>query len=346
MRKDAGSSLFLLVLSLLLFSCNKRNYPTTNNYNFTASDAKPDYTSLNYWAAHPWKKNLSDSLPAALQGTWRTDSSVDVFFIHPTTLTDTNDPRNNATIDDAELNEKTDYSTILYQASVFNEHARIFSPRYRQAHIRSFFIPDSVAAPYFEIAYADIRNAFLYYLEHYNNGRPIIIAAHSQGTLHAGRLLKEFFENKPLQKKLVCAYLIGMPVATDYFTALPPCKDSTSTGCFVSWRTFRTGYEGTDYVKKENFKTIVINPLTWAADTTKAAATLNKGGVLKKFSKIVPKVVSAQVHHNILWACKPDVPGKFLFTAKNFHVGDINLFYMNIRYNVAARIRAYLSQQH
>jgi hypothetical protein len=45
-----------------------------------------------------------------------------------------------------------------------------------------------------------VKTAFLYYLQHYNNGRPIIIASHSQGATHGKRLLKEFFDGKELQK--------------------------------------------------------------------------------------------------------------------------------------------------
>ncbi len=48
--------------------------------------------------------------------------------------------------------------------------------------------PDTDSA--FEIAYADVKAAFEFYLKIYNNYRPIIIASHSQGTKHTGRLLK------------------------------------------------------------------------------------------------------------------------------------------------------------
>ena len=53
-------------------------------------------------------------------------------------------------------------------------------------------------------------------------------------------------------------------------------------------------------------------------------------------------VVDAKINDNILWSCKPDVFGKMFFTAKNFHIGDINLFYMNIRENVDVRIQSYM----
>lgn len=327
-----------------VISCSKKNYASKNEYQFKSATSLPDYGNLNYWAAHPWKKDMSDSVPGPLRVSYQQDSLADVFFIHPTTLTNYSDVRFNAEIDDAEINAKTDYSAILYQASVFNEKFRVFAPRYRQAHIKAFFINSEDSERAFEIAYADVKAAFVYFLQNYNNRRPIIIASHSQGTKHAGRLLKEFFENKPLQNQLVCAYIIGLPVAEDYFLALKPCTDSLSTGCFVSWRTFKSGSNEPDFISKENFKSVVINPLTWTNENTLAPALLNKGGVLKNFNNVVPDVVSAQIHNNILWSSKPNVPGKIFYTQKNYHIGDINLFYMNIRENAVARITAFLKK--
>jgi len=339
-------ALILLLSSLSFFiACSKKNYSSQPQYQFKSQSQKPDYSDLNYWAAHPWKKDLSDSVPKPLRDTYQQDSAADVFFIHPTTLTASDYPQWNADIDDAELSAKTDYSTILYQASVFNERCRVFAPRYRQAHIRSFFIADSISESYFDIAYEDIKAAFNYYLANFNNGRPIIIASHSQGTKHAARLLKEFFDGKPLKDQLVCAYIIGLSVPDDYFSKLSPCTDSLSTGCFVSWRTFKSGYTEPNFIAKESFKAIVINPLSWTSDTLFYSSAYNKGGVLKKFNKIVPRTVSAEVHHNILWTSKPNVAGKLFFTKKNYHIGDINLFYMNIRENISARITAYLKKK-
>lgn len=327
---------------IVLTSCSRKNYASQNTYQFKSDAKTPDYSKLDYWAAHPWKKDLSDSVPAELQKNYKQDSLADVFFIHPTTLTDYSNEIWNAAIDDAAINAKTDYSTILYQASVFNEKCRIFAPRYRQAHIKAFYIHGAASDSAFEIAYADVKAAFEFYLKNYNHNRPVIIASHSQGTKHAGRLLKEFFENKPLQNRLVCAYIIGMPVPETYFTILKPCKDSVSTGCFVSWRTFKNGSTEPQFIRDEKFKSIVINPLTWTNETGFVSSQQNKGGVLKNFNHVVPHVVSAQIHNNILWSSKPDVPGKILYTQKNYHIGDINLFYMNIRENAAARINAFL----
>ena len=185
------------------------------------------------------------------------------FFLYPTTLTDPGDPRWNADINDAAINAKTDYSPILYQASAFNGY-RVFSPRYRQAHVRSYFSADTThAQAAFDTAYEDIRTAFQYYLAHFNNGRPIVIASHSQGSTHAQRLLKEFFENSRLQKQLVVAYVLGMYIPPNQFTSLKMCNDSLQTGCICAWRTLKKNYEP-DFVVKEKGSCLINNPLTWS----------------------------------------------------------------------------------
>jgi hypothetical protein len=331
---------FLLFILITVTSCSKKNYSNLPVYQFKSETGKPDYNNLDYWAAHSWKRDLSDSVPKGLLKNYQKDSLVDVFFIHPTTMLDKNDTRWNAPIDDPIINAKTDYSTILYQASVFNEKCRVFAPRYRQAHIKSFFIEQNLAATYFNIAYDDVKTAFEYYLKNLNNGRPIIIASHSQGTLHAARLLKEYFEGKTLYNKLVAAYIPGLPVAENYFKYLEPCKDSTSTGCFVTWRTFKSGYTE-PYIAQEKFKAVVVNPITWTMDTTIVPYAKSKGGVLLNFNKIKPHLVKTQIHNNILWSSKPNIFGKFLYTQKNYHIGDYNLFYVDIKENIATRIGAF-----
>ena len=159
-----------------------------------------------------------------------------VFFLYPTTYTgQRGQDQWNAALDDKKLNKETDKTTILHQASIFNGAGRVFAPRYRQAHLHAYFSKKPASAKKaFDLAYSDVVAAFNYYLEHYNNGRPIIIAAHSQGTTHAGQLMRDNFDNQPLQQQLVVAYLVGMPVPTDYFQAISPCQKPDDTGCFVA----------------------------------------------------------------------------------------------------------------
>jgi len=337
---------YLISLSLFisLFSCAPKHISTPTNNQAKGSTGNADYSNINYWASHPWKKDAADNIPADIKNK-NTDSVADVFFIHPTTYTDITMPMGwNGDMNNELLNKKTDNSSILYQASVFNEQCRVFAPRYRQANLKAFYTTNKDDADKaFAIAYDDIKTAFEYYLKYNNGGKPIIIASHSQGTLHAGRLLKEFFEGKPLQKKLICAYIIGLPVFTSYFKELKPCSDSAATECFVSWRTFKEGYVP-EYVQEEKERAYVTNPLTWTLSESPAPANLNKGGILKDFDKVIPGLVHAQINKNILWVNKPQFFGDVFLTMKNYHIADFNLFYMNIRENVRTRIESYFNK--
>ena len=336
---------FIFLLPLLLAGCSANYHKFASHYTYTSPDGHPDYSIPDNWAAHPYKKDPSDSVPLPLQEGYQPDSSVDVFFIHPTTYTEKERSLGwNGAIDNADLNAKTDYSTILYQASIFNEAGRVFAPRYRQANLTSYYPGNATDSAYalaaFELAYQDVKAAFMYYLEHNNKGRPIMIAAHSQGTTHGKRLLKEFFEGTALQNRLVVAYLVGMPLEPDYFSLIKPCITPDQTGCFCGWRTYKEGFRP-DYVQKEKFVSVVTNPLTWDAGIPIAHRSLNKGSVLLNFNKVPDNTVGASVNNGVLWAGKPRFFGNLFYTSKNYHIGDMNFYYVNIRENAKRRVVAY-----
>ena len=331
--------IILIFLSFCVITgCTEKYHAFVEHYQFREKSMIPDYNKPVYWAAHPWKSDPSDSLPELLL-TDKNDSLVDVFFIHPTTYTGTRQEWN-ADINNAYINAKTDYSSILYQASVFNQHCRIFAPRYRQAHLSAFFTNNDETKAAFDTAYSDLKRAFEFYLNNYNNNRPIIIAGHSQGGLMTKRLLKEFFDGQPLQDKLVVAYIIGWPVPQNSFERIEICKDSLQTNCFGGWRTYKTDYVP-GYVKEEKIKSQVTNPLSWTTNSEPVDAKYNKGSVLKDFTKIIKNTTDAQIHEGVLWVSRPKFPGSVFYRSKNYHIGDINLFYMNLRENIEQRIFSY-----
>ena len=138
------------------------------------------------------EKDLADERPEG-DHVYGQDRPVDVFSAPYKLYRPQGNDQWNASFDDERTNKKTDEGTIHFQASAFNEAGFVYAPRYRQAHLHAYFTEDSLSARLaFDKAYADIRAAFLYYMDHFNQGRPIIIAAHSQGTTHAIRLLQEF----------------------------------------------------------------------------------------------------------------------------------------------------------
>lgn len=335
-KKFSYKSIGLAVVYILFFGLMRANAQTPT---------APNYNNIFYWAAHPYKKDRSDSVSKSLPKEAATDTTVDVFFIHPTSYTDIAKPFGlNGSVDDENLNNKTDDGSILYQASVFNNAARVFAPRYRQAHISCYYsfgnTTDSLAAMQaFMLAYNDVKTAFEFYLKHYNNGRPFVIASHSQGTTHAKFLLREFIDGKPLQKQFVAGYLVGMYLETNWFTTIKPCATPTSTNCICAWRTFKEDFLP-DYVVKEKQACVVTNPLSWDEKILDVNYKNNPGSLLKNF-KIKPALVDAKVAENVLWTIKPKIFGIGLVLKNNYHIADYNFYYRSIRKNVKDRIEAF-----
>ena len=305
----------------------------------------PDYSNADNWAALPDKKDNADAVPLADWSDVQGDAPVDVFYIHPTTYTGKAGQKEwNGSLEDAKLNTSTDDYPIRYQASIFNGVGKVYAPRYRQAHLNCFYThKTSDAVKALNLAYEDVSAAFQYYLDHFNHGRPFIIASHSQGTYHGKRLIHDFVDGKPLQRQFVVAYLAGLTVPADCFDHIQPCTTPDQTDCFCSWRTFREGY----VPKKLHFpdtNIVVTNPVTWNATALSSTPEDQLGGVLRDFKTLYPHLVGATVHEDMLWVNKPKFPGSFLLTTKNYHIADYNFFYADVRQNAQVRVKAYLGK--
>lgn len=335
--------LLLLTYGLLLVGCAvKPKYL----FQEELSPPAPDYALDKAWAALPDRLDLADCIPDSVNfSNEQATAMVDVFFLHPTTHTGKRGGKNwNGSLENKMLNLKTDESAIKYQSSIFNGVGRVYAPRYRQAHYHSYFTEDKRSAQAaLDLAYADVRAAFQYFLTHYNDGRPIILAGHSQGAQHAFALLKEFFDNKPLKDRLVVAYLVGMPIPKNGLSEIPVCQDANDTHCFCSWRSFKNGHIPKETPMGDGIG--VTNPLNWTTTDAYAPATLNQGGILRKFEGgLLPRLNDAVIHDGLLWVSKPDFAGSIFITFKNYHIADFNLFYANVRSNAAQRAQQFLSK--
>lgn len=344
MKKIITQTFLLIFCSILFCSCSKTYLSPIGEYKGDNTPSAPDYSDEKYWSALPGKDDMADVTPPGLTDNQAT-AAADVFFMYPTIyIGEKGEDQWNAPVDDPAFNERVDESTIKFQASIFNGAGKVYAPRYRQAHLNAYWAKDkAMAKKVFDLAYEDLKNAFEYYLENYNQGRPIIIASHSQGTTHGIRLVKDYFDGKPLQNQLIAAYLVGIPVAKDQYENISVCNSPKQTGCFCSWRTFRNGHIPDSDTSE---KIAVTNPLTWKTDNNLAPKTLNTGGVLRNINKIKKGLTDAQIvgDKGILWAKRPKFFGSIFFTTKNYHIADFNFYYRNVRENAIARTNAHLNK--
>jgi hypothetical protein len=306
--------------------------------------AAPDYSKEGNWAALPWRKDSADAVPLKEWNDVQDKAAVDIFFIHPTTYTGHPGEKDwNGSLDDEKLNVRTDKFPIRYQATVFNSVGKIYAPRYRQAHFDCFFTKKTAdAAKALALAYDDVSASFQYYLDHYNQGRPFIIASHSQGTWHAKQLIAEYIDGQPLQQQFVAGYLVGLTVPADLYKTITPCEKPDDTGCICSWRTFRENH----IPKKLHFadtNIVVTNPVTWDKSKPSSDQQEQLGAVLRDFYSVYPHLVHTSIYEDLLWINRPKFPWSFLLTTKNYHIADYNFFYADIRQNALLRVNAYFA---
>jgi hypothetical protein len=333
--------LLMMVGAALAFTASGQNISAT--FDEQERPAAPDYADEKYWSALPWRVDVANDVPSDEFVVNQETAPVDVFYIHPTTINSKYDIWN-AFLNDEEMNKKVDELPVRHQASIFNEKGKVFAPRYRQANYEAFLAlsnPSSQKA--LALAYSDVRAAFLHFLENWNEGRPFVIAAHSQGTFHAMKLLEEFVDTTGLRHRMVAAYLVGMPVKENQYKNIPPCENEFDTNCFLTWNT----------MKKKNFPkfydeyydgVVCHNPLSWeCTEYDYCSKDYHLGGVPRDFRKMFRRSIGAQVVGGVLWVDGVKLPGIPLSTlVKNWHIGDYNLFYVNIRNNFAVRVKEFL----
>ena len=327
---------FTLLLLVFLVGC-KSSYQTVN-FEKQNIPAAPNYANESSWAVLPTKypASLKKYASANIE-----DLKADVFYVYPTLLMDKKDVRWNAPIDDVVQNNSIVNTAVKNQASPFATSGKIYVPIYRQAHIKSYDLYAKGGKEAFEIAYADVKKAFAYYLKNYNNNRPIIIASHSQGTNHTTQLLKYFFDKKPLQKRLIAAYIVGMGIKPNEFKTIKPMTNPAETGGFVSWNTRK---KGTFPKNKTVYNgAVTTNPITW--DNSKATTLNQHKGFLYSNGKMYSKALKVEIVDGMVWSTNPKFPMRFFMSfMKNYHVGDINLFWQDIKENAEFRTKTWLEK--
>lgn len=258
--------------------------------NGDALPAPPDYSLVSNWAALPWIVDQADVIPAGCGMDLQSLAQVDAFYVHPTTHFSAGW---NAPIDNLATNLVTDWGPMTQQASAFNAAARVFAPRYRQVsqtgqgskadwNNRADGADAGRVQKAMDLAFSDIEHAFEHYLRHYNDGRALVLAAHSQGTMHAKRLLAGLAQRDAgITSRLVAAYLVGNTVEEDELAPIPVCGSETQTGCFVAWNTVVEGADTAHWDEKLRFgaRAACVNPLTWRNDSDRAPREMHRGGM-------------------------------------------------------------------
>ena len=279
-------------------------------------------------------------------------AAADVFFICPTVYGGEADSFN-MSLDDTAV--KSDFlGATNMEKGIYDQQTRFFAPYYQQAGLNVYELPIEEREPYLSVAYEDIKDAFTYYLERYNEGRPIILAGFSQGADMSIRLLKDCFADEEVNDLLVACYAIGWSITEAELAEFPHLRFASGeddTGVIVSFNS-ETEAVTDSLLIPSGTRTLAINPLNWKTDSTPAEKEANLGACFTDYSGSIvteiPHLCGAYIDP-IRGALKvPDVtPEKYppvlpIFSDGVYHLYDYQFFYRNLQENVEVRLNAFL----
>ncbi len=242
----------LLLLGLLVTACNDGNDNNNNSQNPYQGYTSEQYGGKENWLCRPDIEDESNACQWDLSttivfadGTTQLEESptaenqpVDCFYVYPTVSQDVSD--NSDLVADAEID------VAYIQAARYRSVCKMFAPLYRQITVAALFSGKYYDPEISGVAYADVLDAFKFYVAN-AKGRGFILIGHSQGSTHLIRLIQEEIEANPyLASRMIAAHLIGMTVALPNdaevgasFKSTPPCTFDEETNCFVNYESFR-----------------------------------------------------------------------------------------------------------
>ncbi len=256
-----------------------------------------DYSKADHWL----------SLPAPVK-------AVDVFYVYPTVWGNKSTPDNpKAPVDPKAIPHIcaiTDTSmvkgarlTFETQATAFETVGNLYAPYYRQANV------PSIMGNVKKEPLHDVKAAFDYYIKHFNNGRPFILAAHSQGSGILMLLLPDIARNPKVYNRMIAAYLIGGHVQQLFLDnankgipnqsqKLKFATGPNDTGVIISFNTrspmWRDRYQKSALAVSPD---LVINPITWTRDETVATTAQGLGSLMPYNDNVEPGHLSDTLTH-------------------------------------------------
>jgi hypothetical protein len=283
-----------------------------------------------------------------------------IFFVHPTSFLDSS--AWNAAIDDRESHDRAALF-VRSQASAFNAVGAIWAPRYRQATFGAFLTSKENARRALDFAYRDVVAAWEQFQREAPPGRPIILAAHSQGSLHLMRLLQEHVRGTPAAQRVAAAYVIGWPLSVTAdlpAMPLPACEEPEDSACIVSWQSFSEPADpsqvtevydrsaGPGGVPRAGSPMLCTNPLTGARGGA-APAARNLGALVPNEDMSAAELrrgavpARCDIRGFLLIGDNDALPkmGPYALPGNNYHVYDYALFWANLRADAERRLAAF-----
>ena len=263
------------------------------------------------------------------------DSQADVFYVAPTCVWDWHDEQGRV-MHFADVYNEDQRRALLpsleLAADIFSDSYNFYAPYYRQITLESWMDGEDTVEKRFPYALADVKHAFDHYLEHENNGRPIILAGFSQGAKAVVGLLKDMPAD--VYERLVAAYVIGYNVSeheVNHFKTIEAARDSVDTGVTVCYNSVANA-EAITPVLSDRY--LCINPVNWKTDGS--PAYLNDSVTVRVDTKqhaLLVEGFDTRAYHY--------PPLDKLFKEGNYHLHELTFYQHLLNKNVKQRVNRF-----
>ncbi len=217
---------------------------------------------------------------------------------------------------------------------IFGDSVNFFAPYYRQITIHVWGGGFKAVDELYPKAFEDVKEAFDYYIKHWNGGRKFVLAGFSQGGKGVKELIKTMTDEQ--YSRMVAAYVVGFPVLEEDMSAtgrFHPAQGSHDTGVTVSYSSVKDAESIGNFFKNSQ---MIINPVSWTTETE--PATINND-IHKNVSVAINKEHMVLFVDGIPAGENGTPPGWSLFFGEGcYHMLELPLYGDYLRENVKDRL--------
>lgn len=244
-----------IVLSTLT-SCGNTDFPLKEEAVYVP--AAPDYSDMAMWHINTQNDVTGVDLfyiPSTWEFDWTTTDGLTSHWADPSNPTHRGDVEN----------EMAGVAEYMANVNCF------YSPHYRHITLDSWATlnEDTINRRFHDVAFVDVQNAFSYFIDQFNRGRPFILAGFSQGGKSVVELMKTLTPEQ--RERMVAAYVLGYKVTPEDVELAPwikAARGSDDTGVTICYNSV----SDVKYVKPvvSSPNVMCINPVNWKTDSTPA----------------------------------------------------------------------------
>lgn len=344
-RSKVGFSILLIIVAAFMIGCGQKDIDIEN----AGTEQEHQYVenvAPSYANGISGIEKLDDEIDYSDTDNWmflpeESTKAVDTIYLYPSAYgLEGKVEADIADIDDVNMRLMAIYYASS-QASIFDESTNLYVPYYRQFTVNSLVdMIDKSPESMQYIASKDIYTMLDYYFENHNNGRPFILAGHSQGSVWLTIVLEDYMKAHPeYYERMVAAYVIGYSITEEYLennSHLKFAQASDDTGVIISYNTEGPG-------NKDAFNCVVregaisINPISWTLDDTYAT-----NGSADAQIDMERGVVICTSRENTL-EMKASLAE--YFGEDSLHLYDYDLYRGELQKNVADRIESFMQDE-